>query len=200
MTASAFIATGILESYCLGFTDDVENATIEKMALDHPEVRLEIARIRESLSRFLLRNQLQPSSAVKTNVMQTIYSQQASEHKAFVPLMHKPADFNRYIEAVLANALEEPEEDFENIYVRELPSTKEVINFAVWAKQGHEQEAHDDRNEYLAILSGSCEMHIDGSVIPYSQGQIISIPAGAVHHAIVTSPGPMFALVQRQLI
>jgi quercetin dioxygenase-like cupin family protein len=132
--------------------------------------------------------------------MFTIYSQQAEAHNKFVPLMHKPVEFNRFYQAVEANLLDQPAEDFENLYVKELPSTNEVINFAVWAKKGHEEETHTDRNEYLAVLSGSCDMFMDGQRRSYTQGDIIAIKAGISHYALITSATPMFALVQRQLL
>lgn len=200
MTAPELIASGILESYCLGFTSISENAMVEKMAGDYPLVQQEIEKIRDSFSRFLLKNTLQPSHSVKTNVMHTIYSQQAEAHKEFVPLMHRTVDFSRFYQAVEANLLDQPLEDFENLYVKELPSTNEVINFAVWAKKGHEEETHTDRNEYLAVLSGSCEMFLGGEKRSYSEGEIIAIEAGVPHYAVITSPEPMFALVQRQLL
>ena len=93
-----------------------------------------------------------------------------------------------------------PADDFDNLHVVGLPSTNEIINFAVWAKQGHEEEMHDDRNEYLAILDGSCDMYMNGVKTSYKKGDIITIKTGISHYAVITSAQPMFALVQRQLI
>ena len=200
MTAAEFISTGILESYCLGFTSTQENEVVEKMAREHPLVQAEIDKIRDSLTDLLLQKALQPSRKVKTNVMHTIYARQAEEHKEFVPLMHSPVDFSRYYQAAAANLLTTPTEDFENLYVKELPSTPEVINFAVWAKKGHEEEIHTDRNEYLAVLSGSCDMFMDGHKRSYSPGEVITIDVGIPHYAVITSAEPMFALVQRQIL
>jgi len=114
--------------------------------------------------------------------------------------MNQPAAFARYVDSARANNLKAPGIFYDNIFVQELPSTREVLNFAVWAKKGHEEEAHDDRNEYLAILEGSCDMVMEGKVTPYKKGSIITIKAGVPHHAVITSKEPMFALVQRQLI
>lgn len=200
MNAAEFIQSGIIETYCLGFTGNEENILVEKMAVDYPEVREEIERVRASFNQFLQKRKIQPSSSVKTAVMNTIYSQQASLKKEWVPLMHEATDFTRYHQSATANQLKYPEEPFENIYVQELPSTREVINFAVWAKSGHEEEAHYDRNEYIAILDGSCDMYMEGKITAYKKGEIIPIMAGIPHHAIITSAQPMFALVQRQLI
>jgi mannose-6-phosphate isomerase-like protein (cupin superfamily) len=200
MTAAEFIGTGILESYCLGFTSTPENEMVEQMARENASVQAEIDKIRDSLADVLLKNTLQPSPKVKTNVMHTIYASQAERHKEFVPLMHRPVEFTRYYQAAEANLLITPTDDFENLFVKELPSTPEVINFAVWAKKGHEEEIHNDRNEYLAVLSGSCDMFMDGKKRSFSQGEVIAIDAGISHYAVITSVEPMFALVQRQLL
>ncbi len=200
MTATEFIGTGILESYCLGFTSSSESEMVENMAGEYPQVQAEIQKIRDSFAQLLITNTLQPSPRVKTNVMHTIYSRQAEEHKEFVPLMHRRVDFARYYEAAEANSLITPTEDFENLFVKELPSTPEVINFAVWAKKGHEEEIHTDRNEYLAVLSGSCDMFMAGNKRSFSQGEVIAIDAGISHYAVITSIKPMFALVQRQIL
>lgn len=200
MDATAFIRSGIIETYCLGFTSAEENILVEKMAAAHPQIKEEIEKVRESFNRFLQKRKMQPSASVKTAVMNNIYSQQALLKKEWVPLMHQPVNFLRYYEAADANGLKYPENFFENIYVQELPSTKEVINFAVWAKNGHEEEAHDDRNEYIVILEGSCDMYMEGKMTGYKKGEIIPIMSGIPHYAIITSEQPMFALVQRQLI
>lgn len=200
MTAGELISSGLLESFCLGFTSQEEDITIREMAAGFPEVEAEINKIRDSLSNFLLENKMEPSASVKTKVMHTVYAQQAEEHPEFVPLMHKPSNFERYFQAVIANHLGEVNEPFENLFVTELPSTNEVINFAVWAKQGHEEETHFDRNEFIAILDGSCDMFMDGKRKSYVKGDIISIEAGVPHYAVITSERPMFAFVQRQLI
>lgn len=200
MTAEELISSGILESFCLGFTSREEDASIQKMAAVFPVVQQEIDKIRDSLSTFLLRNKMEPSASVKTKVMHTVYAQQVEEHPEFVPLMNQPSDFARYYKAAGANHLNGIDEPFENLYVKELPSTNEIMNFAVWAKRGHEEETHYDRNEFIAILEGSCDMFINGRRRSYGKGEIISIEAGFSHYAVITSERPMFALVQRQLI
>jgi quercetin dioxygenase-like cupin family protein len=200
MTATELITSGILESYCLGFTNREENDSIREMAEQYSDVKQEIAKIKKSLSAYLVNREIQPSASVKTGVMHTIYAQQAVVKREFVPLMHRNADFTGYYEAAAANQLVQVSEPFGDIYVKELPSTNEIINFAVWVKNGHEEEAHPDRNEYIAILEGSCDMFMNGIKKSYSKGEIICIEAGVLHHAVITSSEPMFALVQRQLI
>lgn len=200
MDPAAFIRSGIIETYCLGFTSDEENNVVKQMAAMHPQVKREIEKVRSSFNDILQERKMQPSPSVKTAVMNKIYTQQALLNKEWVPLMHQPVSFSRYHESATANHLTAPLTALDHIHVQELPSTKEIINFAVWAKDGHEEEVHGDRFEYIAILEGSCDMFMEGKKTAFGKGEIISIAPGIPHHAVITSEQPMFALVQRQLI
>lgn len=198
MNAADFIQSGLIESYCLGFTSPDENAVVEKMAAMFSEVKEEVEKTKAGFSS-ILQPDITPSPVLKTNIMQAVYTQQAAMHKKFIPLMHQPHPFHCYYDAAAANEITEAAEDFNNFLVKELPSTREVINLAVWARYGPEEETHTDIREYIAILEGSCDMYMGDKKMTYSRGEIISIEPGIPHHAVVTSEKPMFALVQRQL-
>lgn len=200
MNVKDFIASGIIETFCLGFSSAEENQLVERMAAAHPEVKQEINQVRTSLASILKSSEIKPAGSVKTAVMNSIYSQQAALEPVYVPLMNKLSHFENIEASVIANQLLWPTEDFENLYMQELPSTREIINFAVWIKKGHEEEMHTDRNEYIAVLEGSCEMVMENKRTMYTKGDIISIPINVPHYAVITSKKPMFALVQRQLI
>ncbi len=183
----------------MGFTSRDEDLEVEQMAALFAEVQLEVEKSKAYLSSYLPNPKMQPSTSVKSAVMHSIYTQQAELHKEFVPLMHKQSDFVRYYQSAAANHLMQVNEPFDNLYAIELPSTKEVINLAVWAKLGHEEEVHTGMIEYIAILEGSCDMYMMDKKVSYTKGEIISIPPGIPHSAVITSRQPMFALVQRQL-
>jgi quercetin dioxygenase-like cupin family protein len=200
MNAQEFIASGLIESYCLGFTSERENELTEKMASKYSLVQREIERVRKSMNEVLKPAEIKPAPSVKTAVMHKIYSQQAISNPGYVPLMHEATHFERYYSTAKANNLTEPQEPFENLFVQDLPSTIEIINFAVWAKKGHEEESHNDRKEFIAILEGSCDLFMNGIRTSFSKGQIINIPVDVPHYAVITSAKPMFALVQRQLL
>jgi len=200
MNVEKYIGSGIIETYCLGFTTPEENRGVEACAVQYPEVQAEIERVRESMLSVMQPAELKPRPSVKTAVMKSIYMQQSVVQPEYVPLMQETDDFSRFYEAAKANALRTPINDFESIFMQELPSTIEVINFAVWVKHGHEEECHEDMREFIAILEGSCDMVINGEKTSYTTGQVIHIPLHVPHHAVVTSAEPMFALVQRQLV
>ncbi|MBC7867053.1 MAG: cupin domain-containing protein [Gloeobacteraceae cyanobacterium ES-bin-316] len=200
MTVSEFLSSGIIETYCLGFTLPDDNILVEKMAASHPEVQAELELVRNSLHGILQTTSIRPRPSVKTAVMNAVYIQHAVDHPEYVPLLHNISDFETIYASVQANQLKAPTENFENLFAAELPSTNEIINFAVWVKKGHEEEMHTDRTEFIAVLEGSCEMFMEGRKTSYCKGQIITIPVNVPHHAVVTSEEPMFAFVQRQLI
>lgn len=200
MNVKEFLSSGIIETYCLGFTSPEENQLVENMLALHPEVQAEIDAVGNSLNDVLKRNEIKPAASVKTAVMHAVYEHQAGIDHCFVPLLDKVSNFGTVLASALANNLQSPAFDFENLHVQELPSTPEILNMAVWVKEGHEPETHIDCTEFIAIIEGSCEMLIRDSKTMYVAGDIISIPTHVPHQAIITSKEPMFALVQRQLI
>lgn len=200
MTKEDFFISGMIEAYCLGFTSAEENILVENMASLYPEVKNELETVRSAMNMYIKEVTIQPPPQIKSRVMTTIYSQVAEEKKEFVPLLNRIGDSALLLENAEANHLEFPTEDFDNLFMQPLPSTREVINFAVWAKKGHEAEIHDDMIEYIAVLEGSCNMYFGNDKKSYKQGDIIVIPPHILHKAEITSSKPMFALVQRQML
>ncbi len=200
MTKEEFLVSGLIETYCLGFTSTEENILVENMAALYPDVKNELEAVKFAMNRYIKDVALQPPPQLKTKLMTTIYSQVANDKKEFIPLLNRVTDSSQLLQNAEANHLEFPAQDFENLYMQPLPSTREIINFAVWVKKGHETEMHDDRIEYIAVMEGSCNMYFENEKKSYSQGDIITIPPHIFHHAEITSSKPMFALVQRQMI
>ncbi|MEO7264486.1 MAG: cupin domain-containing protein [Ferruginibacter sp.] len=200
MTKEKFLVSGLIETYCLGFTSAAENILVENMVTLYPEVKNELETVKFAMNTYIKGRELQPSPQLKMKLMTNIYSQEAEVKKEFIPLLNRITDPSLLLQTALANHLEFPAEDFENLYMQPLPSTREVTNFAVWVKQGHEPEMHDDMTEYIAVMEGSCNMYFGNEKKSYKKGDIITIPPYLLHHAEITSSIPMFALVQRQML
>jgi len=194
----AYIDSGIIEVYCLGFTTPEEASEVEEMAALYPQVAAEIERIRTTFNDFIGRQEITPSVKVKQGVMRTIYKQQSQTKHEYVPLLDELKDSHLLFDTVKANQLAATSSTDEDLTILELPSTKEVINLAVWAKTGVGEENHEAFDEYVAIMKGSCNMYLNEEKISFSEGAIIHIPRQVTHRAVVTSEEPMFAIVQRQ--
>jgi len=195
-----FILSGIIEVYCLGFTSEEENTMVNSMASQFPEVAVEIETVRAALNKAIFQTELKPRASLKQAVMQQVYEQQTQIQPEFIPLLHQLVEIQRLEEVIKANTIPGFIADEEESQIFELPSTREVINLAAWIRYRQEAEIHDDFNEYIAIMEGACTMYFDGKPVNYSKGQVIVIPPGVLHYAIVTSETPMLALVQRQIL
>jgi quercetin dioxygenase-like cupin family protein len=198
MDIAAYIASGILESYCLGQVTEEERAAVEQYAIEYPEIRAELKQINDSLAFYSEQNGLKPDASVKTKLLLKIYEQQSGAGKKFPPLVKENSAAADFIKWLDENKFDEPAVPFENLASVELPSTDTVANFLVWARHGHKEEEHTDCNEFIVILKGHCDMFFSGIKKHYGTGDIIVIPPGIPHSAVVTSAEPMFAVVQRQ--
>lgn len=200
MNHQEYINSGIIDAFCMGFTSPEENEEVKTMAAKHPEVAAAIAQLKQEYEVTFKMAELKPRPAVKEAIMNNVYAQQSALQVAFVPLLDKETAFSRLLETVAANNIQTPTAAFDNIFMQKLPSTREVLNFAVWAKVNQEEETHTDVKEFIAVLEGSCDIYINGEKESYSKGDIIAIPLNVPHYAVITSPQPMFAFVQRQLM
>lgn len=197
MNIDAYIASGVLENYCLGFCSAAEISTIEEYASIYPAVKLEIDRIRHSLEDYFQANEIKPAAKVKISLMRTIYSQNAAQDTAYPPLIDEK-DQTSLMKWIAEKNILQKNIAFDNLHVEELPSTDQITNFIVFAKMGHQEEMHENFVEYLYVIKGSCVMDFEGKQKPYKAGELIVIPPHIRHIATITSSEPMIALVQRQ--
>jgi len=200
MDTKAYISSGIVEQYCLGMLPDTERSAVESYAAEYPEIKNEIERVSDAIETYALANPVQPANSVKAKVLLAAYETQSGAGKQYPPLILDNSvteDFRRWLTGV---NIPKPAEPFDNLSFYDLPSTEAVTNFMVWAKEGHDEEEHNDFREYIVILEGHCDMYMNGEKKHYTAGEIIRIPPFVPHHAIITSEEPMLAIVQRQLI
>lgn len=200
MDLNTYIASGILESYCLGQLTGAGCEQVEQMARTYPEISAELKAIHDSLQFYAEARSMVPHATVKTKLLLRLYEQQCGIGKNYPPLIKEnitAADFKNWL---ADKTFTEPAVPFDNLATFDLPSTEAVTNFIVWAKAGHDEEMHSEYNEFIVILSGHCDMYFNDLKTHYNTGDIIVIPPFTPHTAVVTSAEPMVALVQRQLL
>ena len=200
MDINTYIASGILESYCLEQLTAEACEQVELMAATHPEIKKELRAIHDSLEFYAAEKGLAPHTSVKTKLLLKLYEQQSGIGKNYPPLIKEnitAADFKNWL---ADKTLAEPAVPFDDLATFDLPSTEVVTNFIVWAKTGHEEEMHEEYNEFIVILKGHCDMYFNDVKTHYNTGDIIVIPPFIPHTAVVTSDEPMIALVQRQML
>ncbi|HMI79829.1 MAG TPA: hypothetical protein VK484_13615, partial [Ferruginibacter sp.] len=167
MNIKDYIASGILEAYCLGFVTEREREEVEHNAVRHLAIKEELMAISDSLERYAVKKGMQPKTTVKTKLLLLFYEDQAGPGKKYPPLIKKDVtveDFRKWLSENGPGGyrIDEPAEAYDNLASVELPSTETVTNFMVWAKKGHEEEMHTSFNEFIVILKGHCDMYFDG--------------------------------------
>src|SRR5215831_5761200 len=112
MDNQAYIASGIIEDYCLGMLSDEENRAVEQHAQANPEIKQEINAFMQALEQYALDNAISPDEQLKTKIFQ-LFDNLATEYKAtaqHLPLLNKYSDLNTWlniVEPLLPQELEE---------------------------------------------------------------------------------------------
>ena len=200
MDITAYISSGILETYCLGLVSNTERLEVEEYARLYPEIRTEIDTIHKSLEEYAKTAGNEPRASRKTRLLLAVYEQASGIGKTYPPLINENSTVNNFREWMASKTIPSPVNDYDNLAFYDLPSTDTVTNFMIWAREGHEEEEHAEYNEYIVILDGHCDMYFNGEKKHFKAGEIIFIPPLVPHIAVVTSDKPMIAIVQRQLI
>ncbi len=69
MNIEDYIASGILEQYCLGLTSEEESREVEHMASKHPEVRELLHELCEGIEAYAMAQSIPPPQRLKSKVM-----------------------------------------------------------------------------------------------------------------------------------
>lgn len=89
MKAEEYIATGILESYVLGELSPEERKEVERMAIQHPEIGVELSQLQQAMEGYVLSESVLPRSEVKTKLFASLEGKQAQQGKV-VALHSRP--------------------------------------------------------------------------------------------------------------
>lgn len=82
------------------------------------------------------------------------------------------------------NPLEyEPEEDYDNIWVKKISEDVHQSVFVIWVKEDVKMHFHEAHTENIVVLSGKAEMVIGNEKLRIKKGDHINIPKGT-HHAV----------------
>lgn len=199
---SEFINSGKLEAYVLGLCDANEAVEVEQMAAMYVEVQHEINTISKTFERNALANAMAPDPIIKPMLMATIdYMERMKngEQPSFPPTLHEASEIASYSEW-LSRADMVVNDNFNDIQVRVIGYTQQMMTAIVWIKEMAPQEVHNDEHERFLIVEGTCEITIDKDVYSLSAGNFMQIPLHKKHSVKVTSAIPCKAILQRERV
>lgn len=195
MDSKSYIASGIIEDYCLGILSDEESSTVEQYARLYSEIKQEISAYMQALEQYAMDNAINPGEQIKTKIFQLI-DNLATENEAtprHLPLLNKYSDLNNWL-SIVEPLL--PGELKENMFIKELRNEQGVSQTIIWTKVDYPDEVHDDVAECFIILKGKCRCYIEGEVIVVGAGGFLEIPMFK-HHDVRVLESPVLAVVQR---
>ncbi len=194
-----YIESGILESYVLGNTTELENISVQSMAMIHPEIAEELENISLALASYAQVNGVKPDPIIKPFLLATIdYTERLKNGEAasFPPMLHpasQPEDYNTWLQ----EAEDKAPKNLTDVHAKIIGYTEKMITAIVWIKDMAPQEVHDDEIEKFLILEGTCDIVIENEVHQLVAGDMLSIPLYKNHYVKVTSAAPCKVILQR---
>ena len=78
MNTQEYIASGIIESYVLGVTTVGESTEVEQLALEYPEIQIEIESVNGTFENYVLQYEKEPPAFLKDKIMAKLFSEPIS--------------------------------------------------------------------------------------------------------------------------
>lgn len=88
----------------------------------------------------------------------------------------------------------QPSDEYENVHVQQLYSDSLATTFVIWVKREVKSHYHAFHTEQVIILDGRARMQVGDRYFVVKKGDVLVIPAGTVHNAVVTSRKPLKVL------
>ena len=197
-----YISSGIIESYCLNATTPEEKAELERNCKEYPEVRQELAAAQAGLIAYASQFEQEAPPGVAAKILDRIeelkletasLSQPALRASEFIGISAR-SDLEKWQKLTACLA---PPAHFGDIHSHELFDDGQRQLVVMWVKEEVPEEAHDDLNEKVFVLEGSCTCTVGGKEIDLSPGGFLEVPLYTDHSLRVTSEQPLKLIVTR---
>ncbi|MCB9354722.1 MAG: cupin domain-containing protein [Lewinellaceae bacterium] len=176
----SYIASGIIEAYCLGNLPQEQAIVVTEMAAKHPEIRAEIDRTLAALERYP--GKPVPKAELKNRVLDFLDGFLTENP---VDLQHPPV-IDRYSDPTAwSRALDglEPEVTENGMAARVLAEDETRVLSLVWLSGELVEDMHtdDEFRESFLILEGACECDFGGVIARFGAGDYFDIPPHTPH-------------------
>ncbi len=191
----------MLEAYLLGQSTVEEQEMVTAMAALFPEVAEEMNKIELALENYALEHAVSADSSTRAMVMASVdYVQRckAGEPMQVVPHLSTDSVIADYTQWLHAPDMQ-PQEDFDNLFIKIIHATPEVTTALIWVKQYTSPETHHEELERFFILEGTCTIYYGDNHTHLKAGDFFPVPLHQSHVVKVTSP-ICKAIVQRTAI
>jgi mannose-6-phosphate isomerase-like protein (cupin superfamily) len=184
MNEQAYIASGILESYCLGLLNPEEAGDVLQTCKLYPLIHEELNLIEKAMEQVALELAIAPRTGFKEHLINTLFGTQVLNVES-LPLTDVTSDLDEWLNA-LAHLI--PDEHVTDFYHHLLRKDDLVTQSLVISKVNIADETHEDLIESFFILEGSCRCMIDNKSYILNAGDFLEIPLYQHHDVVLLTP------------
>lgn len=194
-----YLASGIIEMYCLGMASPDEAVELERMSALYPEVCTELKAAQAALVAHAQQFEFSPSANMEARILTAVDELKftgGSQLDSFV-------DISEYSNVEKWKGLVKdisPPEEFLNTHRIPLFESEHQFLAVTWVKTEVPTESHDDRIEKILILEGTCRCRLGEEELDLAAGDCLMVPLNVVHNLKVTSERPVKMIYARELL
>jgi len=198
MNVKDYIATGILEEYCLGLLTGDEQAMVLQICKLYPGVRKELTAIENAMEKMAAIRAIAPNSDLKGKILNSLgFAEPVTRFDlADLPMADASSDYNIWLATLKHLIPPQPAENFTNHVLRQ---NHNLVQMLVISKIDVPEETHEDLMESLFILKGQCKCTVGKNIFILGPGDFLEIPLHLPHNVKLVSPY-VAAILQHQYL
>ncbi|HEY0244418.1 MAG TPA: cupin domain-containing protein [Mucilaginibacter sp.] len=187
MNVKDYIASGILEEYCLGRLSADEEAVVLQICKLFPEVKKELAAVEKAIETLAAGNAITPRHDLKQKILNSLdFSDQAVQPDLNeLPLINAHSNHRSWLNLLEYLIPDEPTEDF---FCHVLNQGERFAQMLVISKNDVPEETHEDLTESFFILEGECICSVGEAVFKLGPGDYLEIPLHQPHNVKLLTP------------
>ncbi len=195
MNIQDYLASGILELYCLGNLSPAEEEEVRFIMSRNPEIKKEIERVQFALEGFAQKHAIAPPPHLESAISALIDNLEKEKRMDAedLPLINKFSNHEVW-KNLIPKSL--PKTIRDERYCEVLTRTAKVVQMLVISPTDFEDEVHDNLHESFLILEGRCECTVGNETLQMKAGDYMEIPLYAHHDVKIQSPY-VVAILQR---
>lgn len=184
MNIQEYIASGILEQYCLNLLDDQGRADVVKNSLLFPEIRQELAAIETAIEKLAESQSIVPDKNLKGRILNKLgFANKLDLNN--LPVVDAYSNYTDWLAAVEHLI---PAEPFEPFFAEVLRHDDKAAQTLVITNLDVPEEVHEDRIESFFILKGQCTCTVGNELFTLKAGDFLEVPLHVAHDIKIESP------------
>ncbi len=198
MNVRDYIATGILEEYCLGLLSNDEQEMVLQVCRLYPDVRKELTAIENAMEKMAAIRAVTPNSSLRGKLLTSLGFSEPVIKFALddLPPTRPNSNHHSWLASLAHLIPAEPAEDF---LCHVLRKDEVLAQMLIIAKNNVPEETHDNYKESFFILKGRCECTVGANTFMLGPGDFLEIPINVEHDVKMLTPH-VVAILQYEFV